>query len=236
MNIAICDDLVEECSAIALHVHNFFSEAKLSKYVCGADLVSAHEKTHFDLILLDMLMPVLNGIQTAEKVRAFDEHTPIVFVTTTEEFAVQSYRVLAFDYLLKPVTTQAMGECLSRFTKLVPDKRFISVDYMGICTDILLSNIVYLESELRKVIFHLSGGKSIVITAKLEEFLKLTAEDDFCRCHKSFLVNLNYVDAIFGEDFCLPDGTLLRISRTFSSSAKKAYFDYVFGKNGSCHE
>lgn len=233
MNIAICDDLSEERTTIAKHLRTYFSEPHLSEYASGADLVCAHEKNRFDLILLDMLMPGLNGIQTAEKIRAFDEKTPIIFATTTEDFALQSYRVLAFDYLLKPVTVEAMADCLSRFTKLTPDKRFISVDYMGVRTDILLSNIVYLESELRKVIFHLSGGKSIVLTAKLEDFLKLTAEPDFCRCHKSFLVNLGYVDAISGEDFCLSDGRLLRISRTFLPDAKKAYFDYVFGKGGA---
>lgn len=233
MNIAICDDLSEERAAIAGHLHTYFSELNLSEYAGGAELVCAHQEKRFDLIVLDMLMPGMNGIETAEKIRAFDEKTPIVFATTTEDFALQSYRVLAFDYLLKPVTAQAMEQCLSRFTKLAPDKRFISVDYMGVRTDILLGNIVYLESELRKVVFHLSGGKSIALTAKLEDFLNLTAEPDFCRCHKSFLVNLGYVDAISGEDFCLSDGSLLRISRTFLPDTKKAYFDYVFGKNGA---
>lgn len=232
MNIAICDDLAEERTDMAEYLHTYFSDPKLSEFADGAELVHAHKKKPFDLILLDMLMPGLNGIETAERIRAFDEQTPIVFVTTTEDFAVPSYRVLAFDYLLKPVTTQAMEQCLSRFTKLVPDKRFISVDYMGVRTDILLGNIVYLESELRKVVFHLSGGKRILLTAKLEDYLELTAEPDFCRCHKSFLVNLNYVDAVSGEEFCLTDGGLIRISRRFLNTAKKAYFDYVFGKTG----
>lgn len=230
MNIAICDDLECERTAIAKHLGTYFSEPSLWQYGEGAELVRAHKEKQFDLILLDMLMPGLNGIETAEQIRAFDQRTPIVFVTTTEDFAVQSYRVLAFDYLLKPVTEEAMTECLDRFIRLVPDKRFITIDYRGVRTDILLGNIVYLESELRKVIIHLSGNKRITITAKLEEFMNLSAEPDFCRCHKSFLVNLNYVHAISGEDFCLSDGTTLRISRTFSSAAKKTYFDYVFGK------
>lgn len=231
MNIAICDDLEEERAAIASHVHNYFSKANLSEYAGGADLVSAHEKKKFDLILLDMLMPELNGIETAEKIRVFDEQTPIIFITTTEDFAVPSYRVLAFDYLLKPVTAQTIASCLSRFTKLKPDKRFITINYMGVRTDVLLSNIVYLESSLRKVFFHLSGGKIISLTAKLETFMDLCLEPDFCQCHKSFLVNLSCVDAISGDDFCLTDGTHLRISRTFLSIAKKSYFDYIFGKN-----
>lgn len=232
MNIAICDDLSEERTVIAKHLCAYFSEPNLSEFGGGDELVCAHKKKQFDLILLDMLMPELNGIQTAEKIRAFDERTPIVFITTTEDFAVQSYRVLAFDYLLKPITTEAIAQCLSKLTKLLPDKRFIGIDYMGVRTDLLLGNIVYLESELRKVIFHLSGNRSITITSKLEDYLNLTNEPDFCRCHKSFLVNLKYVDTISGEDFCLCDGTLLRISRTYLSSAKKAYFDYVFGKGG----
>lgn len=236
MNIAICDDLKEERATIASHAQSYFSNGNICEYDGGADLIFAHEKNRFDLILLDMLMPGLNGIETAEKIRAFDEQIPIIFITTTDDFAVQSYRVLAFDYLLKPVTAETMANCLSRFTKLVPDKRFLSVNYMGVNTDILLSNIVYLESALRKIIFHLPGGKNISLTGKLEEFMTLCDEPDFCRCHKSFIANLSYVEAISGEDFCLSDGTLLRISRTFLNSAKKTYFDYVFGKNGNSHE
>lgn len=231
MKIAICDDFEEERSAIALHVQSYFSKASLSEFANGVKLVEAHEKNKFDLILLDMIMPVLNGIETAERIRAFDEVTPIIFVTTTEDFAVQSYHVLAFDYLLKPVTSQTMANCLSRFTKLVPDKRFISIEYVGVHTDILLSNIIYLESALRKVTFHLSGGKKISITAKLEDYLKLCDEPDFCRCHKSFIVNFSYVDTVSREDFCLSEGTILRISRTHLNNAKKSYFDYIFGRS-----
>lgn len=236
MNIAICDDLACERTIIAKHLHTYFSKPNVSEYASGEGLACAHQKEQFDLILLDMLMPGLNGIQTAEKIRTFDERTPIVFITTTEDFAVQSYRVLALDYLLKPITKEAMAQCLSRFTKLVPDRRFLSVNYRGVQTDILLGNIIYIESELRKVIFHLLGEKRITITAKLDDFLKLTTEPDFCRCHKSFLVNLSYVDAISGENFCLYDGTLIRISRTFLNGAKKTYFDYVFGKGGTQNE
>lgn len=232
MKIAICDDLADERIMIMEHLNQYFSEPTLMEFGSGNDLVNAHEIKHFDLILLDMLMPGLNGIETAEKIRVFDKQTPIVFVTTTEDFAVQSYRVLAFDYLLKPVTPEAMKQCLSRFDKIVPDMRTLSIDYMGVTTDILYGNIIYLESAMRKVTFNLSGKKHVTITAKLEEFMKLTDEPYFCRCHKSFLVNLNYVSSISGEEFYLTDGTKLKISRAFLSGAKKAYFDYVFGKGG----
>lgn len=233
MNVAICDDSIGERAIIVEHLHTYFPELSISEYSNGADLVHAHKSKPFTLVFLDVLMPGLNGIETAERIRVFDKNTPIIFVTTTEEFAVQSYRVAAFDYLVKPVTAEAMEQCLIRFTKLTPDKRSISVGYRGVRTNILLKNIMYLESELRKVIIHLFGGKELRITAKLGDFTELLEEIDFCRCHKSFIINLNAVETISSEGFCLSDGRRLRISRTFSSSAKKAYFDYVFGKGGA---
>ncbi|MEG1775183.1 MAG: LytTR family DNA-binding domain-containing protein [Clostridia bacterium] len=230
MNIAVCDDLEDERRSLIGHLHAYFNSATVREFENGAELVAAHAKERFDLMLLDMLMPGLNGIETAEKIRAFDDQTPIVFVTSTEDFALQSYRVLAFDYLLKPVTTDAMQRCLARFVKYTPDQRFLTVDYLGVRTDILLCNIIYLESDLRKVHLILSGSKTLSLTAKLDRFFSLTAEPDFCRCHKSFIVNLNHVEAIEGENFRMTDGSMIRISRTYLNDAKKAYFRYAFGK------
>lgn len=236
MNIAICDDVTNDREKTAKQLNNYFVNPTVSEFTNGEELLSAHETRQFDLIFLDILMPGINGIETAEKIRVFDEKTPIVFITSSEEFAVQSYRVFAFDYFIKPVSQEAMNCCLSRFTKLIPDIRYINVEYMSIRTNVLLKNIMYLESQLRKVIFHLVDGEDIVLTGKMEDFLELTMELDFCRCHKSFIVNLNYVDSLHGEDFYLSNGNLLRISRSFSNEAKKAYFDYIFGKSGLCNE
>lgn len=115
MNIAICDDFAYDRTSLAKHVTSYLENTVIWEYEDGLQLVEAHKQVQFDLILLDMLMPIISGIKTAEQIRQFDNKTPIVFVTTTKEFAVQSYHVLAFDYILKPVTDSDISRCFSRF-------------------------------------------------------------------------------------------------------------------------
>lgn len=68
----------------------------------------------YDLIILDILMPKISGMDTAAQIRKKDTKTPIVFISTSEEFGVQSYRVLAFDYLLKPIDTEQLRACMRK--------------------------------------------------------------------------------------------------------------------------
>ena len=163
------------------------------------------------MIILDILMPKISGMDTAAQIRKKDTKTPIVFISTSEEFGVQSYRVLAFDYLLK---------------------HYITVTYSGTETKILLSNIQCLESNLRKVIFTLSENREIEVVGKLTDYEEFLLHHGFCRCHKSYLVNMEYIDSIDNDVFYLTSGKTMKISRTYLQSAKKAYFDYVFAAEG----
>lgn len=140
--------------------------------------------------------------------------------------------MLAFDYLLKPVTDEAIKCCIDRFKKKRPDNRVVTIRYLGVRTNILLSNILYFESELRKVNFYLLEGKKITIKAKLDDFREIMLEQDFCRCHKSYVVNMTYVSSILSDEFHLTDGKEIKISRSFLHEAKQKYFNYVFGQRG----
>ena len=98
----------------------------------------------------------------------------------------------------------------------------------GTKTDILLSNIQCAERNLRKVIFTLSGNRELEIAGKLADFEEYLLANGFCRCHKSYIVNIEHIDSIDSDTFYLTGGKAIKISRTYLQSAKKAYFDYVF--------
>ena len=91
-----------------------------------------------------------------------------------------------------------------------------------------MSNIQCVESNLRKVIFTLSENREIQIVGKLTDYEKFLIPYGFCRCHKSYIVNIEHIDSIDGESFHLTGGKTVKISRAYLQSAKKAYFDYVF--------
>ena len=150
-------------------------------------------------------------------------------MSTSAEFGVQSYRVLAFDYLLKPIDQEQLKGCMKRlFSQTEKKKQSLTITYKGTRIDILLSNIQYLESNLRKVIFTLSENTEIEVIGKLTDFEPYLLEHGFCRCHKSYLVNIEHIDRINDDLFYLTSGKTVKISRAYLQSAKKAYFEYIF--------
>ena len=130
---------------------------------------------------------------------------------------------------MKPIEKEQLRSCIKRLlTQQEKRKHYITVPYSGTEIKILLSNIQCLESNLRKVIFTLSDNRVIEINGKLTDFEPFLREHGFCRCHKSYLVNIAYIDRINDEMFCLAGGKMVKISRAYMQSAKKAYFEYVF--------
>lgn len=229
MRIAICDDLKSERQKAIEALNSVIKNVSVNEFDNGNELLKSHTLRPYDLIILDILMPKISGIDTAAALRKKDAKTPIVFMSTTEEFGVQSYRVLAFDYLLKPIDKGQLRACIKRLLSQREKKQhYITVTYSGIETKIVLSNIQCLESKLRKVIFTLSENREIEIIAKLTDYEQFLLDHGFCRCHKSYLVNIEHIDRIAGDIFYLTGGKAIKISRTYLKSARKAYLDYVF--------
>lgn len=229
MRIAICDDLKSERQKVIEALNAVIKNFTVNEFSDGNELLKSHALQPYDLIILDILMPKINGIDTADALRKNDTKTPIIFISASEEFGVQSYRVLAFDYLLKPIDKSQLKACMKRLlSQREKKKQYITVTYAGTETNILLSNIQCLESNLRKVIFTLSESREIEIIGKLTDFEHFLLGHGFCRCHKSYLVNIEHIDRIDNDMFYLTGGKAIKISRAYLQSAKKAYFDYVF--------
>lgn len=228
MRIAVCDDLESERKKLIEALGKVLDNFVVNEFEDGNQLLESHAVMPYDFILLDILMPKTSGIDTAAALRKTDTKTPIIFVSSSEEFGVQSYRVLAFDYLLKPIDQEQLRACMKRLVARQKKKQYITVNYSGVETKILLSNIQCLESNLRKVQFTLSENRQIEIVAKLTDFEEFLLAHGFCRCHKSYLVNMEHIESIAENTFYLTGGKAVKISRTYLQSAKKVYFDYIF--------
>ena len=122
MNIAICDDEIlftRELSSLLTHwaEKNDFS-LTLYPYSNGDDLLTALRTIPVDLIFLDIIMPLLNGIDTAREIRSMGLTVPVIFLTSSREFALDSYDVKAFHYLLKPVNTLKLFSVMDDFLEM----------------------------------------------------------------------------------------------------------------------
>ena len=108
MKIGICDDelqfLESTCQLIEQWANLHRIKIDIYRFTNGDDLLQAHCNECLDLIFLDVIMPLLNGIDTARELRNNNQEVPIIFLTASREFAVDSYEVKAYNYLIKPLS------------------------------------------------------------------------------------------------------------------------------------
>ena len=177
------------------------------------DAVLTKYKADYDMILMDINMPLLDGMTTAEQIRRSDAAVRIVFVTNMPQYAIRGYKVGALDYLLKPVSYFAFADVVRRAIESVAmdKKRYIIIQIKGGRQKLDVSRLLYAEVVDHDLIFHMKEGdihgKGTI--RQLEEDL---AEESFFSCNKGILINLAHVDAFAGNNVFI-NGTKVPVSR-----------------------
>ncbi|MBQ8184794.1 MAG: response regulator transcription factor [Lachnospiraceae bacterium] len=237
IRIGICDD-----SATFLHQTKFMidhwddgpQDIATELFEDGDALLRSHADQPLDIILLDVVMPLLNGIETAREIREYDKTVKIVFLTSSVDFAVDSYTVRASNYLLKPVSPEKLFECLEELVSDIrKEVRCIVVRSTDAIHRVEMSTIEYIEAQNKHVLFVLSGGKTIESINPLYSFEdKLFPEDGFFKCHRSYIVNFYHIDTYFQKEIIMRSGQRVPISRRCQKEFETAYFSAIFGKAG----
>ena len=232
MKIAICDDevAVSEVTKSLLQQWAIHQSISLSVhcYENGDDLILAQKSECFDLIFLDVLMPLLNGIDTAKELRRQNQNVPIIFLTSSKEFAFDSYEVKALQYLLKPVSPNQLWSIMNDFMVLIKNQKeiFVARTSDGFCK-IALEDTNYLEAQNKSVLVFPHNGIEIrELFSRCEEIF--TLEQGFFHCHRSYIINLNFVNQFTKNSVTMTNGVTLPISRNRSLAFKEAYFTYMF--------
>ena len=165
MKIAICDDNAQELIRISSLIDNYRLEKNMlltyKTFQSAAELVSTLESgdADYDVLLLDILMPGLSGLQAAYEIREFDGVTKIIFLTSSPEFAVESYQVKAYNYILKPVSKEKLYTVLDELVKEdQKPQEGLTIKAKGSISHILFSRIVFVEVMNKTLFFHLSDG------------------------------------------------------------------------------
>mgnify|MGYP002580810422 FL=1 len=151
---------------------------------------------HPDVLLLDVIMPGESGISAAREIRQFDNDVKIIFLTSSAEFAVQSYTVGAYYYQLKPIREetffQLMDSVIDECRKA--EEQSLLLRCKNGISRIRLDKLEYCEIIGRALLFHMANGQVLESAGSLD---KLTAElegyGNFLRPHRSFLVNMDYI-------------------------------------------
>lgn len=234
LRIAVCDDDLQELSRISGLLNQYHAEIepafKYDAFSNPMDLLDAMKRHSYHILLLDVLMPGINGIETAREIRDFDDGVKIIFLTSSAEFAVESYAVDAHYYLLKPGTAQKLFPILDRiFQEAQRGEDTLQIKTASGFTRIPFNKIEFLEVFSKKLLFHLADGTIKEISGSLSDFEdSLLRREEFIKVHRSYLVNMEFIQTMHAKELTTCAGHTVPVSRLLYSQVREAYMQHLF--------
>ena len=234
MRIAVCDDDEREIDHLSALITEYQSSRGVSLeshfFHNSIDFLCDVKGGEYDLVLLDVVMPGVGGIKAAQELREKDRNVKIIFVSSSPEFAVESYSVDAYHYLLKPVEADALFLLLDKAGKevSVQDERgFVLKNREGVVR-ISFAEIQFVEVINKKVSFHLTDGMIHEVTAALADLEgELLSRQEFIKTHRSYIVNLNCVQSVIINCALTKRGDSIPISRQRRNQVQSAYMNFL---------
>lgn len=234
IRIAICDDDIKCLEDTKRMLMSWSSDTssptQIDCFDNGDSLISETNNIRYDLIFLDIIMPLLNGMDVAKELRSKDKSVKLIFLTSSPEFALQSYSVKATDYCLKPVTREQIGELMDDYTDLnCHEPENLTLKTVNGYQKIYLHDIEYIEAQNKWVFFFLKSGKIIEVNQPLYSFeIGLSHHKVFFKCHRSYLVYLLNVDYFNNTEIKTKSGRRIPIARGYGRAFQDAYFAAMF--------
>lgn len=232
MRIAICDDEIRQIVRIKEYLRdsvNFNEKTHLCEFESGEDLLRKYEEGEkFDIVFLDIRMQGINGLNTAERIRRQDQKVIIIFITSLLEYAVKSYSVRAFNYLIKPIVKPKLIEVFDRAVREIEFDRENKIQFKigkNNFLNINVCKVYFIESKLRKLVVYF-GNENAEYYETLAEEEKRLRSHGFVRIHRSYLVNLMHVERIGESGIVMSNGKELAVGENYREDFLRKYMDY----------
>lgn len=239
IKVAICDDDLAVLDEINGLIDRYCAK-RSEEIVCTAfhsplELFAKIERgMRWDILFLDIIMPGENGISVAKEIRQYDDSGKIIFLTSSAEFAVESYTVGAYSYQIKPIRAEKffelMDSVISECEKM--QQRSLVLCCKSGLTRIKLDRLEYCEVIGRTLLFHMENGKVLEGIGSLDELCsKLTQYENFLRPHRSFLINMEHIQNISHKTITMDSLAEIPIPHGKCSEIKNRYLEYAFNKD-----
>lgn len=241
LHIAICDDTVKDLTLFKNATSSYFLERNeqvdITCFTNSSELLDKLEtNNNFDIMILDICMPGMSGIDIAKEVRKTNNRSEIIFLTVSSEYAVQAFSLKASHYIVKPCTQAEFKEALDRafssFSKNAPiimSLKLIGTGYYSVD----INNIVFVESNNHEQIVYLKNGEQIHIResiAIIYEKLERLAPNQFIIPYRGYIINLNSVQTIESTCIKLHGNKSIPIIRRNFKKIYDNYFNYTFNQ------
>ena len=234
MRIAICEDNADDSAELCGYIDEYLAKNGCCGYVStfssGEALLNAFPG--FQIVFLDIYLPGLSGIETARHIREIDRDCIIVFITNSPHFALDGFQVHASGYVVKPLTQEKLSDALYTCReKLNRASRTIRIP-TGREGEISLPlvNLKYVEISNKVTHFHTCGGV-LDTRLPLNDVEKMLGGIPFLRCHRGFIINMNYVEEIQERDFLMMGGNQVPIRKNGAKEVRLAITRFMASGN-----
>lgn len=236
MHIAICEDSSMDMQHLRRMIADYEKKhgEPLSSPDCfstGDALLAAFQSEKYQLIFLDNYIGDTMGMDVARAIRKHDDKTAIVFVTMSPDFAVDGFSLHALHYLLKPVSEKDIEEVFHRLQALPPPKRpVLEVISNRIPMEIPIDSIRYIEVYTKVCTIYCARQKLKVYTG-IEKLLGKLPEKSFLRPHRSYAVNMDFIQNLDADGVHLCTGEVLPIRKNGRTEVRHQYMDYLLSQD-----
>lgn len=198
ISVAIVEDDDRFASTIKEYLDRYGKESgtefETTRFSDGYEIADGY-KGGFDIILMDIEMGLMNGMEAAEEIRKTDDEVTIIFITNMAQYAIKGYAVRAMDYVLKPVSYPAFSESLKKAVARIGGRQetYLTVTYRDGMIKLLISDITFVESQGHRLSFHTERDVYETTTLSLREIEEKLEPYGFMRASSGILVNLKKV-------------------------------------------
>ena len=238
MRIAIVDDLSKDIEIISNYINTYFSKycmnmpLSIHTFQSGEEFLYVFKQDAFDFIFIDYYMNGMSGLDTTFAIRKLDPLVNIIFTTSSRDYAVDSYKIRASGYLVKPISFEDFSETLSLIDlKKVREQHFIQIKSGYEVIKIPLFDIIYCDISGHYVQIHtmnLGIPRSRMTFHNLMDML--TPYPEFLLCYRGCIINMNHIDHVDDSTFIMNNKERIPLPRNQHTEVLKAYSEFLFEK------
>lgn len=242
LHIALCDDRKDQLMILDKYTKEYIElnsiDAQIQKFTSPDALLITCEKQRFHIYILDIVMPMINGIELGKEIRKIDKEAQIIYASTEAAFALESFSANPINYLVKPIEKEKLFTTLRlAISRANTKEEIITVKTKEGLRVVKLSSIIFCEYINHSVQFVLMGGekiKSSTIKGSFVNYIQpLLLKDEFIQPHSSYLVNMNRVEVFSKDGFIMRGGSKIPIPQKKYPPIRDRYMDYLLSRDGA---
>ena len=236
MRVAIVDDEAEVRKELSDYLHRFQEESGVELEAvpfASADAFLAGYTMGWNIIIFDIDMPGINGMDAARRIRETDRAVTIMFMTNLAQYAIAGYEVDASDYILKPIDYYDFSMKFHRTVEKAAHKieHVIQIKTAEGIRRVHVTKILYVEVLSNYLHIHTEDGRTYVTRGNMQTAAGILSKYAFVRCHRSYMVNLRHVERVLNSEITVA-GQTLPVGRAFRDDVKHRYMQFIRGEEG----